>query len=193
MCELETTLFGSGITSFRIIGARFETEGELTAVSPSIGTPAGPLERSPRREFGALREPVGTTRPAAAGGRNGLDRSDHRPRRNRRRPRARARGAAAPRAVRSHRRRTRPGSAFRAAHAAPAGEPRAARAPGALDLLVPRQLPGPQEHRVGHRLGELAGERVLLARVEAAEEHRAAVGGFVLSAMRELGPRLYAQ
>src|SRR5215217_4117504 len=192
MWVLETTLFGSGITSFRIIGARFGTRGGRRPRRGSLRQSAPRtrvLRPIRRREFGSLREPVVRTRPSWAGGKNGLQRSDYRERRDGRRPRARARGAAAPRAVGPDRRRARPRGAVRPAFGAPAGEPRAARAARPLDLFVARQLAGAQEHGVCHRLGELAGERVLLARVEAAEQHRAAVHGLVLRAVPELGAR----
>src|SRR2546422_327764 len=44
--------------------------------------------------------------------------------------------------------------------------------------LYPRELARPAEHVVDHRLGELAGERVLLARMKAAEQRVGPDRGF---------------
>src|SRR4051812_40783599 len=52
------------------------------------------------------------------------------------------------------------------------------------------QLPRPHEHRIEHLLRELPGERVLLARVVGAEQHRPVLGS-ELRPMAEL--RLGAQ
>src|SRR5829696_8927858 len=60
------------------------------------------------------------------------------------------------------------------------------------DLLVACELTGAQEHGVGHRDRELARERVLLARVEAAQQDGSATGRLVLRAVAELRARLDA-
>src|SRR3954451_12798663 len=139
MWVLETTLVGSGITSFRIIGARLRTRGSVDGGSVRPSAPRTRVLRPTPEEGVCLFAGTGRTSSATrAGAKNGLLRSDYRDRRDGRRPRARAGGAVAPRALRANRRGTRPRGALRAVDATPAGEPPAARAARPLDARAPR-------------------------------------------------------